>query len=202
MPETNIVDIILYIGIFVFAMTGSLKAREQDMDILGGIVLAFVTAYGGGTLRDVLLGVTPVNWVNNNLSIALVLLATLIVFVAKGNLQRVRRSIFLTDAIGLGMFTVGGIERSMSFGANKPFALLLGVMSATFGGLLADIISNREPALLKNGEMYATVCAIGGLVYVILNELVNDNLSMIIAVIITVTVRIWSKWRNWSVPKI
>ncbi len=199
--NTAIVDIIIYIGIFVFAMTGSLKAREQEMDMLGGLVLAFVTAYGGGTVRDVLIGVQPVNWINNNFSIALVLVASIIVFLTKGNLQKIKKGIFLTDAIGLGMFTVGGIERSLAYGANKPFALLLGVITATFGGLLADIISNREPELLKNGEMYATVCAIGGLVYVILNSVLNDNVSMIIAVLITVGVRIWSKWKNWSIPK-
>ncbi len=200
--ETTIADIIIYIGIFVFAMTGSLKARAHEMDILGGLVLAFVTAYGGGTVRDVLLGVKPVNWINNNLSIILVLVATFIIFLTKSNLEKVRKGIFITDAIGLGMFTIGGIERSLMYGANKPFALLLGVMTATFGGLLADIISNREPELLKNGEMYATVCAIGGLVYLILNRVLNDDVSMIIAVLVTVAVRIWSKWKNWSVPKI
>jgi uncharacterized membrane protein YeiH len=200
--ENNIVEIIIYIGIFVFAMTGSLKARAQEMDILGGLVLAFVTAYGGGTVRDVLLGVKPVNWINNNISIILVLIATFIIFLTKSNLAKIRKGIFITDAIGLGMFTIGGIERSISYGANKPFALLLGVMTATFGGLLADIISNREPELLQNGEMYATVCAIGGIVYLLLNEAVDDDWSMIIAVLITVGVRIWSKWKQWSVPKI
>lgn len=199
--DASFVDIIIYIGIFVFAMTGSLKARAQEMDMLGGLVLAFVTAYGGGTVRDVLLGMRPVNWINNNISIVLVLVASSIVFLTKGNLQRIKKGIFLTDAIGLGMFTIGGIERSLSYGANKPFALLLGVITATFGGLLADIISNREPELLKNGEMYATVCAIGGLIYVILNMVLSDDVSMVIAVLITVSVRIWSKWKNWSIPK-
>lgn len=199
--DASFVDIIIYIGIFVFAMTGSLKARAQEMDMLGGLVLAFVTAYGGGTVRDLLLGMKPVNWINNNLSIILVLVASSIVFLTKGNLQKIKNGIFLTDAIGLGMFTIGGIERSLAYGANKPFALLLGVITATFGGLLADIISNREPELLKNGEMYATVCAIGGLIYVILNMMLSDDVSMVIAVLITVSVRIWSKWKNWSIPK-
>lgn len=199
----TLTDGIIYVGTFAFAMTGSLKAKAQEMDVLGGLVLAFVTAYGGGTLRDLLLGVRPVNWVNNNFSLLLVLVACSIVFITKGNLSKLKKSIFLTDAVGLGMFTVGGIERSIDYGANLPFSLLLGVTTATFGGLLADIISNREPELLKNGEMYATVCAIGGIVYLILKMAnVPPEINTLISVAATVGFRIWSKWKRWSIPKL
>ncbi|HTO17285.1 MAG TPA: trimeric intracellular cation channel family protein [Edaphocola sp.] len=203
MLNLHFVDILIYIGIFVFALTGSLKAREQEMDILGGIVLAFVTAYGGGTIRDLVLGIHPINWFNNNLSLALVFSASLIVFITKSNLIKIKKSILITDAIGLGMFTIGGIEKSFDYGANIPFALTLGVITATFGGLTADIISNREPTLLKSGEMYATVCAIGGACYLIMNRLeVHHELSMLIAVAITVLMRLWSNWKRWTIPKI
>ncbi|HRP89003.1 MAG TPA: trimeric intracellular cation channel family protein [Edaphocola sp.] len=203
MLDLNFVDVLIYIGIFVFALTGSLKAREQDMDILGGLVLAFVTAYGGGTIRDLILGVHPINWLNNNLSLALVFAASLIVFLTKSKMIKIQKSILITDAIGLGMFTIGGIEKSFDYGANLPFALTLGVITATFGGLTADIISNREPALLKSGEMYATVCAIGGSCYLIMAQIgIHHEIGMIIAVAITVLIRLWSNWKNWTIPKI
>ncbi|RQO32109.1 hypothetical protein DBR32_00400 [Taibaiella sp. KBW10] len=199
----NIIDIISYIGIFVFAIAGALKARTNEMDILGGLVIAFVTAYGGGTIRDVLLGIGPVNWINNNISLTLVLVASFIVFLSKRNIDKFKKTIFISDAIGLGMFTVLGIERSLAHGANSIYAILLGVISATFGGLLSDILCNRVPALLKNGEMYATVCAIGALLYIILMKArVDDNISMVLCVLVVVVIRIMSKLKNWSLPNI
>lgn len=199
----TVIDIISYIGIFVFAVAGALKARTNEMDILGGLVIAFVTAYGGGTVRDVLLGIKPVNWINNNLSLTLVLVASFIVFLSKKNIEKFRQTIFISDAIGLGMFTILGMERSMAYGANSLYALLLGVMSATFGGLLSDILCNRVPALLKNGEMYATVCAIGGILYYLLQKAdVSKDWSMVFCVLVVVFIRIMSKLKNWSLPNI
>lgn len=196
----SIVDIILYIGIFVFAMTGALKARAHKMDILGGLVMAFVTAYGGGTIRDLILD-KPLGWMNNYLSLGLTLLATFIVFLTKDYIGKLRRTIFITDAIGIAMFTIGGIERSLEFGANSVYALLLGVISATFGGLIADIISNEVPALLKSGEMYATTCAIGGVVYIVFLKIpFNKDISLIICVAIIVALRIFTMKKKWYLP--
>lgn len=199
----GLIDIISYIGIFFFAIAGALKARTNEMDILGGLVIAFVTAYGGGTVRDVLLGIGPVNWINNNLSLALVLLASFIVFLSRKNIDKFGKTIFISDAIGLGMFTILGIERSLAYGANSMYAVLLGVMSATFGGLLSDILCNRVPALLKNGEMYATVCAIGGILYFLLQKAhLDKDWSMVLCVVVVVVIRILSKLKNWALPNI
>jgi uncharacterized membrane protein YeiH len=199
----KVVDIILYTGIFVFAMTGALKARTYHMDIFGAAVLAFVTAYGGGTIRDVLIGVRPVNWVNDYLALALVLGAVLIISLMKKNISRFRRTIFLTDAIGLAMFTAGGIEKSLEHGLNSGYAILMGVISATFGGFLADIISNTIPDLLKRGELYATASLIGGIVYVFLGKAgLNDNVDLFVCVILIVAIRILSKIKRLTLPEI
>ncbi|MFC5269578.1 trimeric intracellular cation channel family protein [Adhaeribacter terreus] len=200
--EFHFVDIVLYIGIFVFAITGALKARAHQMDIFGAGVLAFATAYGGGTLRDLLIGI-KINWMNDQLALGLVISAVIIVFLLRRNKAEFNRSLFFTDAIGLGMFTIAGIERSLANGVNEIYAVLMGVMSATFGGLLADIISNHVPALLKKGELYATVCLIGGTVYILLARLqLNDDLNMLICVILVVLLRIISKWKRIFLPEI
>jgi uncharacterized membrane protein YeiH len=199
----NLVDVILYIGTFVFAITGALKARTFHMDIFGAIILAFVTAYGGGTIRDVLIGIKPVNWINDYIALTLVLSAVIIVSLAKRNISRFRRTIFITDAIGLGMFTAGGIERSLDHGVNSVYAILMGVISATFGGLLADILSNTVPDLLKRGELYATACLIGAIIYVLLEKTgVNHKTGLITCVIIIVAIRIVSKLKRLSLPEI
>lgn len=199
----NLIEVILYTGIFVFALTGALKARTHQMDIFGAAVVAFVTAYGGGTIRDLLIGVRPVNWVNDYLALGLVISAVLIISLLNTNLTRFRRTIFFTDAIGLGMFTAGGIEKSLTYGINDGYAVIMGVMSATFGGLLADIICGEVPNLLKRGELYATACAIGGVIYIILKNLgLEYNLGLFICVLIIVAIRILSKRKRLRLPEI
>lgn len=198
----NIVDLIIYIGIFVFAITGALKARTSQMDIFGAAVLAFATAYGGGTLRDLLIGIR-INWMNDYLALTLVVAAVIIVFLFNKNVNKFTRTFFLTDAIGLGMFTIGGIERSLDNGINEVYAIILGVMSATFGGLLSDILSGRVPALLTRGELYATACAIGGSIYMALKLAgINDSVNQLACVVLVVGIRILSKRKQLTLPKI
>jgi uncharacterized membrane protein YeiH len=199
----NLIQIILYIGIFVFAITGALKARTHQMDIFGAAVIAFATAYGGGTIRDLLIGVRPVNWVNDYLALALVVGAVIIVSLFRFNTARFRRTIFFTDAIGLGMFTVFGIEKSMHIDINDGYAIIMGVITATFGGLLADIICGEVPDLLKKGELYATACAMGGVCYVLLKKAgLEYNTGLFICVIIVVGIRILSKRKRLTLPSI
>ena len=196
-------QVISYSGIFVFALTGALKARVHRMDIFGGVVLAFVTAYGGGTVRDLLIGVRPVNWVNDYLALGLVVLAVVSVFLVSDKLARLPVTIFLTDAAGLGFFTVLGIQKSIDAGLNSGYAVVMGVVTATFGGLLADIISNTVPDLLKKGELYATASLAGGITQVILTRAgVAENATLGICVFLVVAIRILSKWKRIYLPEI
>ena len=173
------------------------------MDIFGAIVLAFVTAYGGGTIRDMLIGIKPVNWINDYLALSLVVSAVVIVSLFKKNITRFRKLIFLTDATGLAMFTVGGIQRSLEHGVNSVYAVLMGVISATFGGLLADILSNTVPDLLKPGELYATACLIGGIIFVLLAKAgLTYEVDLVGCVLIVMAVRIFSKLKRLKLPGI
>ena len=150
----TVLDIIAYTGIFVFALTGAFKARTFKMDIFGGVVVAFVSAYGGGTLRDLLIGIRPVNWINDNTAFILVFAGAVFTFFLKENVNRFKRTIFYTDAAGLGLFTAAGIEVAMRNGLNDLYAVIMGVITATFGGLIADIFCNAVPNLFKRGELY------------------------------------------------
>ena len=199
----KLLDIITYIGIFSFAIAGALKARTYRMDIFGAIVLAFITSYGGGTLRDLLIGRSPVNWINDNIALVLVFLATGITFFFQLNFRLFRKMIFYTDALGLGLFTVVGIEVSNHYGINDFYAVVMGVITATFGGLIADIFCNAVPNLLKRGELYATVCAIGGVCYVLLRRFeLNHDINLIICVLIIAGIRIYSKRKRLMLPEI
>ncbi|RTL58692.1 MAG: trimeric intracellular cation channel family protein [Sphingobacteriales bacterium] len=199
----NLLQWIAYTGIFVFALTGAFKARTFKMDIFGGMVLAFVTAYGGGTLRDLLIGVKPVNWVNDNVALALVFAGTIFTFLLKQNVTRFKRTIFYTDAIGIGLFTAAGIEVSLRNGLNEMYSLVMGVITATFGGLIADILCNSVPNLLKRGELYATACAVGGAVYLLLKRIpLEYNFNLFICILVVVGIRIYSKRKRLTLPEI
>lgn len=173
------------------------------MDIFGAAVLAFVSAYGGGTVRDLLIGIRPVNWVNDYLALSLVIAAVLMVFLFAGRVHKLRKVIFVTDALGLGLFTVAGIQVSLQTNLNNSYAIVMGVITATFGGLLADVLSNNVPDLLKRGEIYATASLIGGIIYIfLLKNNIDNNTGLTITVIIIVLIRIVSKIKRLMLPEI
>lgn len=199
----NLLQIISYTGTFVFALTGALKARSHHMDIFGATVLAFVTAYGGGTVRDVLLGIKPVNWINDYLALSLVTSAVIIVALLNTNIIKFKRTIFITDAIGLGLFTTAGIEVSLLHDVNSVYAVIMGVITATFGGFIADILSNTVPDLMKRGELYATACLAGGIIYIAMKKTgISYNADLISCVVIIVLIRIISKIKRLTLPEI
>jgi uncharacterized membrane protein YeiH len=199
----TLLDSIAYTGIFVFALTGALKARKFNMDIFGGLVVAFATAYGGGTIRDLLLGVKPVNWVNDYLALVLVVAATVVTFLVKQGVNKFSKTIFFTDALGIGLFTATGIETAQRNGVNDLYALIMGVISATFGGLIADIFCNAVPNLFKRGELYATACAAGGGVYLVLQHTaLSKDVNLIICVLLVLALRIMSKRNQLKLPNI
>ena len=199
----TLLNIITYTGTFVFALTGALKARKFKMDIFGGLVVAFATAYGGGTIRDLLIGIKPVNWVNDYFALGLVFAGGIITFLLKQGVNKFSKTIFFTDALGIGLFTAAGIEVAQRNGVNDAYALIMGVISATFGGLIADIFCNDVPNLFKKGELYATACAIGGGIYLLLqNTNIDKNVNLLICVLLVLVIRIYSKRNRLQLPNI
>jgi uncharacterized membrane protein YeiH len=199
----TLLNIITYTGTFVFALTGALKARKFKMDIFGGLVVAFATAYGGGTIRDLLIGVRPVNWVNDYFALGLVFAGAIITFLVKEGVNKFSKTIFFSDALGIGLFTAAGIEVALRNGVNDTYALIMGVISATFGGLLADIFCNDVPNLFKKGELYATACAIGGGIYLLLkNTAIHKDVNLVICVLLVLFIRIYSKRNRLQLPNI
>ena len=197
----NLVDVLTWSGTFVFALSGALKARASKMDVFGGIVLAFTTAYGGGTLRDLLIGIRPVNWINDPVALGLVLAGAGIVFIRKEKAGRFDKAIFITDAIGLGIFTATGIKVALSHGLHDGYALIMGIITATFGGLFADIFRNEVPDLLKKGELYATASALGGVALLAGRHWVSDDsLLLFLCLGLVVLTRIYSRRKGLRLP--
>lgn len=200
----KIIDFIAYCGIFVFAITGALKAREKHLDLLGAGVIAFITAFGGGTIRDLLLGIKPVSWLNNYFLLLLVIAAIVIVFLFNENFRKkFRKTMLISDAIGLGLFTAVGLGIGLDSGLHPIYAITMGVITATFGGLLTDILLNEVPGILVKGELYASCSLFGGIVYVILDALqCNATICLWSCTVAAFVLRIVSIKKKITLPEI
>lgn len=185
-------------GTFVFAVSGWLLASKKQLDFFGAAVISFITAVGGGTLRDVLIGSTPVGWMqdlNYLLVIASGMLAT--VFFKK-IFEKLRKTMFLFDSIGIGLFTILGLQKTLDLGLSPVVAVMMGTISAVFGGVLRDTLVNEIPMIFRK-EVYATVCIAGGLIYLLLGETsLNNDFRIIITIAITISIRILAVVYNWS----
>lgn len=154
------------LGVAVFAATGALTASRKELDIVGFALLAAVTGIGGGTLRDLLLGLAPVFWVGQPVYLWLAGAAALLTFLVAPHLERRLPALLWADAAGLAAFSVMGAQTAIEAGAGPAVTVLMGTMTATFGGLIRDVVCNETPLLLRR-EIYATAAAVGALTLVL-----------------------------------
>lgn len=170
---TGFVMLLTYLAVSASAISGALEARKYDMDIVGALTVAFVTAFGGGTMRDLLLGRTPIFWlVDPWLSIATFIVAALAFFL----LNRISDYLLvIPDALGLGFFSILGATYAMQMNLSLLIISLMGVVTGVFGGVLRDVLCNKIPSLFKrNTELYATCAFVGAWVFIILVKLNVD----------------------------
>jgi len=151
-----------YLGTFVFCVSGAIAARQKDMDWFGMFVLGLITGTGGGMLRSLMIGDLPPSFLKDPSYFLIAAVAVLLALVGSSWWQKIRRIVSVMDALGLGLFLVTGIRLSQQQGLDWWACLTLGVISATFGGLLRDVIRNDVPLVLRK-EIYATACIVGGL---------------------------------------
>lgn len=160
------VDFIEFLGTFAFAISGIRLASAKQFDLFGAFVVGFVTAIGGGTLRDLLLGVTPF-WMDNPFYIWCTLFALVFVIIFHNNLIKLNNTFFAFDTIGLALFVVVGAEKSLSLGYAPWIAVLMGTITGSVGGVIRDVLINEIPLIFRR-EIYALACVLGGIVFVLL----------------------------------
>jgi uncharacterized membrane protein YeiH len=152
-----------YLGTFAFAISGIRLASAKQFDWFGAYVVGVVTAVGGGTVRDILLNATPF-WMEQPSYLIISGLALLYVIAFRKYLIRQNNTLFTFDAIGLGLFVVVGISKTLSFGFPMWVAIVMGTITGSFGGMTRDILINEEPLVFRK-DIYALACVFGGLVY-------------------------------------
>jgi len=186
------------VGTLVFAISGILTAIDSDFDVVGASIIGMVTAVGGGTLRDMLIGQTPVGWMTDLNYLWTIIAALILSYLFKKRIIKLRKSMFFFDTIGIGLFTILGLQKTLSIGLEPPIAILMGIVSAVFGGIIRDVLTNKVPLIFRK-EIYASACLAGGLVFLGLEQISNiPTLNMIVSMLTVVIIRYLSVRNNWS----
>jgi len=187
------------LGTVVFAITGLLAASRKQLDLFGAIVIAMVTAIGGGTLRDVILD-QPVFWVTQPIYIYIVVGSALFMFFyAKFKTAPMRLLLFL-DALGLAVFTVIGAQKAMDLGLSDPIIIMTGIMTGAAGGVIRDVLVGEVPLIFRK-EIYATASFLGASVMVLASNYVEQQeIAVILAIMVVFALRVFAIIGNYSLP--
>jgi len=198
---TDFLYIIDILGTFSFAVSGAFLAMQKRLDPFGVLVVSFVTAIGGGTLRDILIGNLPVGWLRNETATVVIFASAIAAMFFSRFLKQFTTTLFLFDALGLGLFTVIGIEIGIDKHFSMGICIALGTISACFGGVIRDVLLNNVPLLFRK-EIYAMACIAGGLLYFLLEKMEIDAvLAKITCIVFIFAVRVLAFRFKWSLPQ-
>lgn len=191
-----IIDIL---GTIAFAVSGALTAMGKRMDAFGILIIAFVTAIGGGTLRDFLID-APITWMRNLTFVYVIIITTILAILFRKKLNHVRKSLFLFDTIGIALYTLVGIEKGIAADFPPLICIALGTISACFGGVIRDILCNEIPVIFRK-NIYATACILGGAVYFLLMKTtLSEDWVVVISGAIVISIRLLAVTFDWSLP--
>ena len=160
---STVMKIIEVLGTFTFVVSGIRQASAKHFDWFGGFVCGIAVAIGGGTIRDVMLGVTPF-WMTSSLYMSCAVLALLFTVVFSRSLKKLDNAWFVFDTLGLGLFTVAGIQKTLECGHPFWVAIIMGCITGSAGGVMRDVFLNNIPVIFQK-EIYATACVAGGFIY-------------------------------------
>lgn len=186
--KIEVFTLIDILGTAAFSISGVFAAMEKKLDIFGIFIIAFITAIGGGTIRDVIIGDLPVSWMRSNTTSIVIFLSAAIAILFNKLIKDYGRILLVFDSIGLGFFTILGIHKGIEFNFSAGLCVALGTITACFGGLIRDIILNQIPHIFHK-EIYATACIVGGILYFVflrinLPEVVIDAICISIIVLV------------------
>jgi uncharacterized membrane protein YeiH len=198
--KIDFLTIIDILGTFAFAISGASMAMQKRLDIFGVLICSFATAIGGGTLRDMLIGDLPVKWLTNELIIIIILLGAGVTFISRLRVTRFSKALFLFDSLGLGLFTMVGIQKGLDHGFSVGISIALGTITACFGGVIRDVLLNNVPLIFRK-EIYASACIAGGLLYFILLKFdLSGSIVQAACIITIVIIRVIAVTFDLSLP--
>ena len=188
------------LGTFAFAVSGAFAAMERKLDPFGVIIISFVTAIGGGTIRDILIGDLPVSWLMNSTGISVIIVSALASLLFTPTLRKLSNLLLIFDAAGLGLFTLIGIEKGITHNFSPGICIALGTITGSFGGVLRDVLLTNVPLIFQK-EIYASACILGGSVYFLMIYLsVDIAITQVVVIVLIVTIRLLAVRLKWSLP--
>lgn len=179
-----------FIGVAVFAVSGALAAGRKSLDLLGVVVIATVTAIGGGTLRDLLLDRHPVFWIADPAYLYVILAAALVTVAYTRRFRPPDRSLAYADALGLALFTISGAQIAQVLGLPAAIVVLMGTLTGVAGGVFRDVLTAEIPLILRRGRFYATAAIAGALLYLLLEMVVERTLAALAGMLAIAALRI------------
>ncbi|WP_461789635.1 trimeric intracellular cation channel family protein [Pedobacter sp.] len=186
----NTTEIIEVLGTISFAISGTFAAVQKRLDPFGVLIIAFVTSIGGGTVRDLLLGDTPVAWMRDVNYCLLILVTSILTLFFKHQIKKFKVTLFLFDSLGLGLFTLVGVQKGIVFGLEPGICVALGTITGCFGGIIRDTLLNTIPLIFRK-EIYATACIAGGALYFgLLAMELKADIAKVVVITFIVTLRI------------
>jgi len=193
---SNSIAIVELLGVLAFAFTGIIEARKKGMDLIGVYTVSMIAAFGGGTIRDLLIGNYPLYWITHS-SYAMLLFGFALASASLGAAfygnSKVNNAFEVLDTLGLGLFCTAGASVAQQAGCDFYISLLLGVVTSIFGGIFRDIICNEIPKVFHRNELYATCAAFGSLVFLVSLQLGLQSLpAMLAGALATVLLRFFS----------
>ena len=197
--EGTFVSIIEIIGTLAFAISGIRLASAKQFDWFGAYVVGLATAIGGGTLRDLLLNLPPF-WMQNSIYLIVTGIALIAVIVLGKFLIRLQNTFFVFDSIGLALFVVVGIQKTLTVGYPFWVAIIMGTITGAFGGIIRDIFINEEPLIFRK-DIYAVACILGGIIYIIAYKIdMPAEISAILSAFTVIIIRILAVKYHWQLP--
>ncbi|WP_199120733.1 trimeric intracellular cation channel family protein [Pedobacter sp. ASV28] len=201
MIDFNTTDAIEILGTIAFSISGTFAAVQKRLDPFGVLIIAFVTSIGGGTVRDLLLGDTPVAWMRDVNYCLLILVTCILTLFFKRHIKKFKVTLFLFDSLGLGLFTLVGVQKGVVFGLSPGICVALGTITGCFGGIIRDTLLNTIPLIFRK-EIYATACITGGILYfALLRFHLDADVAKIVVIAFIVTIRIIVVKYKLALPK-
>lgn len=189
-------------GTFFFAISGALAVKESEHDWFGASFMGFITAIGGGTLRDLLLGSYPLVWVGDIYFLYAILAGVVAAKLFFQLLERLRRALLLFDTMGISLFTIVGVEKALSLGVRPEIAAIMGMFTAVMGGVIRDTLTNETPVIFRK-EIYASACLTGAACYLLLEIFFNVDrqVNVLISSGLIISLRLLAVRFNLSLPR-
>lgn len=190
------------LGIMAFGFSGALSAMQKRLDIFGVLVITFITAIGGGTVRDLLIGSLPVAWILDLQAITTLVIAYILALFFDKYIERYNHVLFWLDTAGLALFCIVAIDKGIAFNLHPMVCVALGTITGCFGGIIRDVVLNEIPYVFRK-DVYASACIAGGIVYFVLMNIMDDsNMIGILAGAVICLIRIGARYLGWEMPSI